>query len=118
MPMGAADDPGPGMLPLLLGLAVWGLGIATALTRTWPPPGPMEPGPVIAAVAAVIGWAIMLPYLGFAVTTAAALFVLGRAIGRAPVGRLLAFAVLTSGGASVLFRQLLKTPLPRGPWGW
>jgi putative tricarboxylic transport membrane protein len=78
----------------------------------------MEHGPVAVAVAAVLGWAIMLPYLGFAVTTAAALFVLGRAIGPGPIGRLLAFAVLASAGASMLFRQLLTLPLPRGPWGW
>jgi len=118
MPMGAPSDPGPGVLPLLLGLAVGGLAIATALSRSWPRPAPMERGPVVVAVAAVLGWAAALPYLGFTVTTAVALFLLGRAIGPAPLGRLLAFAVLASGGASMLFRQLLKLPLPRGPWGW
>ena len=65
-----------------------------------------------------MAWALALPYLGFAVTTVVALFVLGRAIGRAPVARLLVFALLAGGSAVLLFRELLKLPLPRGPWGW
>jgi putative tricarboxylic transport membrane protein len=118
MPMGTADDPGPGVLPLVLGLAVGGLGVATALARGWPPAVPIERARALASVGAVVGWALALPYLGFALTTVAALIVLGRAIGPASVARLLMFALVAGGGASLLFRGLLKLPLPRGPWGW
>jgi putative tricarboxylic transport membrane protein len=118
MPMGAGDDPGPGVLPVVLGRAVGGLGVATALGRAWPPAAPLERDRALAGAAAVAGWALILPHLGFAVTTVVALFILGRAIGQAPVVRLLMFALLAGGGASLLFRGLLKLPLPRGPWGW
>jgi putative tricarboxylic transport membrane protein len=118
VPIGTADDPGPGVLPLMLGLAVAGLGIATALGRAWSPPAPIERQRALAVASAVVGWALALPYLGFTLTTVVALAVLGRAIGPAPVARLLVFALLAGGGASLLFRGLLKLPLPRGPWGW
>ncbi len=118
MPLGTADDPGAGLLPLVLGLAVAALGGATALARAWPPGAPLERRRALAVGGAVVAWALALPYLGFAVTTVVALFVLGRGIGRAPVARLLVFALLAGGGAVLLFRGLLKMPLPRGPWGW
>jgi putative tricarboxylic transport membrane protein len=118
MPMGTADDPGPGVLPLVLGLAVGGLGVSTALARAWPATAPIERARALAGAGAVVVWALALPYLGFAVTTVAALFLLGRAMGPAPAARLLIFALLAGGGASLLFRGLLKLPLPRGPWGW
>lgn len=118
MPMGTPDDPGPGMFPLVLGLAVGALGVATAFTRAWPLVAPIERTRTLVAVSAVVGWAAALPYLGFLITTVAALVVLGRVIGPAPIDRLLVFALLAGGGASLLFRGLLKLPLPRGPWGW
>jgi putative tricarboxylic transport membrane protein len=118
MPMGTADDPGPGLLPLVLGLAVGALGFATALGRTWPAAAPILRGRAFAVASAVAAWALALPYLGFAVSTIAALFLNGRAIGTSPIARQLMFALVAGGGASLLFRGLLKLPLPRGPWGW
>ena len=118
MPMGTADDPGPGLLPLVLGLAVGALGIATALGRAWPPGAPIQRGRALAVASVVVGWVLALPYLGFAVTTVAALFGMGRALGSVPLGRQLVFAVIAGTGASLLFRGLLKLPLPSGPWGW
>jgi putative tricarboxylic transport membrane protein len=118
IPLGTADDPGPGILPLLLGLGVAGLGIAAALAGAWPPGAPLERRRALAVASAVVAWALALPYLGFALTTVAALFLLARGVGGAPLSRLLVFALLTSGGAVLLFRGLLKMPLPRGPWGW
>jgi putative tricarboxylic transport membrane protein len=116
--MGAADDPGPGLLPLVLGLAAAGLGIATALGRAWPAAPPLERRRMLASAGAVVGWALVLPHLGFALTTVVALVALGRAIAPAPIGRLLVFALVAGGCAFLLFRVLLKLPLPRGPWGW
>ena len=118
MPMGTAGDPGPGAVPLVLGLAVGALALATALARNWPRGAPIERGRALGVASALVGWVLALPYLGFASTTVIALLVLGRAIGPAPIGRLLVFALLMGGGASLLFGTLLRLPLPRGPWGW
>ena len=118
MPLGTADDPGPGLLPLVLGLAVAVLGVAAALARTWPAGGAVERGRLLAVAVAMVGWAVALPYLGFAVTTVAGLFVLGRGIGGVPITRLLVFALLVGGAAALLFGRVLQMSLPRGPWGW
>jgi putative tricarboxylic transport membrane protein len=118
IPLGTTDDPGPGLLPLLLGLGVAGLGIATALARAWPRAAPIERHRALAVAGAVAAWALALPYLGFGLTTIVALFLLARGVGGAPLSRLFVFALLAGGGAVLLFHGLLKMPLPRGPWGW
>jgi putative tricarboxylic transport membrane protein len=118
MPLGSADDPGPGALPLVIGGVVAGLGLATALTRTWPVPAPLARGRALAVAAAIVGWVLALPLVGFGVAAVAAMVVLGRAVSPVPLGRLLVFAVLLGGTTTLVFRGLLALPLPRGPWGW
>jgi putative tricarboxylic transport membrane protein len=118
IPLGTPDDPGPGLLPLALGLLVTALGAAAALGRAWPAPAALDGPRVLAVAAVVLAWALALPHLGFTVATAGALVVLGRALGSASWRRVLAFALLASAGAVALFRGLLALPLPRGPWGW
>ncbi|HEX6212064.1 MAG TPA: tripartite tricarboxylate transporter TctB family protein [Methylomirabilota bacterium] len=118
IPVGTADAPGPGLLPLILGLGVAGLGVGTALGGAWPPAAPLERRRALAVAGAVVAWALALPYLGFGLTTVVALFLLARGVGEAPLSRLLVFALLAGGAAILLFRGLLNLPLPRGPWGW
>ena len=118
IPVGTADDPGPGLVPLVLGLAVAAFGVATALTAAWPPATPLERRRVLIVIVVIVAWVLALPHLGFTLTTLAALLFLGRAHGSVAVWRLVAFAALTAGGATVLFRVVLAMPLPRGPWGW
>jgi putative tricarboxylic transport membrane protein len=118
IPVGSPDDPGPGALPVVVGVIVVALGIAVAFTRNWSPTPRLDLRRTLTVVAVVVSWVFAMPRLGFAMTSIVALFFLGRAIGQAPVARLLVFALLTGGGAVALFRGLLKLPLPRGPWGW
>jgi hypothetical protein len=118
IPIGTADDPGPGLVPLVLALAVAALGVATALTPGWPSATSLERGRVFTMMVVLVVWVIVLPHLGFTLTTVAALLLLGRAHGGVMGWALGAFAVLTAGGAAVLFRVVLAIPLPRGPWGW
>lgn len=68
--------------------------------------------------ALLVAYPLALPLLGFGITTAASLFLLARAIARAPLWRLAAFALMTTGAADALFRRLLAVPLPSGPWGF
>lgn len=118
IPLGGPDDPGPGALPLVVGVIVVALGIAVAFTRNWSPAPRLDLRRTLTVAAVVVSWVIAMPRLGFAMTTIVALFLLGRAFSQAPAARLLVFALLTGGGAVALFRGLLKLPLPRGPWGW
>jgi hypothetical protein len=118
IPLGTTDDPGPGLVPLVLSVAVIALGVATALMSAWPPPTSLERGRVLIVIAVVVAWVLTLPHLGFALTTVTALLLLGRAHGGAAGWPLVTFAIVTAGGATVLFRVVLAIPLPRGPWGW
>ncbi|OGL19472.1 MAG: hypothetical protein A3F92_09940 [Candidatus Rokubacteria bacterium RIFCSPLOWO2_12_FULL_71_22] len=118
MPLGTPADPGPGMLPLLLAATLAVLGAAAALGRRWPAPSPTAGRRAIAVAALLVAYPAALPWLGFAVTTALALFLLARALGPVSSVRLAAFALVTSAAAVLLFRQLLAVPLPRGPWGF
>ena len=118
IPVGTVDDPGPGLVPLVLALAVAALGVATALMPAWPPATSLERGRVLTVIVVIVAWVLALPHLGFTLTTVTALLLLGRAHGGVAGWPLVAFAVLTAGGATVLFRVMLAMPLPRGPWGW
>ena len=118
MPLGTADDPGPGLMPLALGLLLAALGLAAALSRDWPRPAPLAPRRTLAAAVVIVAWPFALAWLGFALTTVLALLVLGRAVDEARWAWLVAFSLLLTAGAVLLFRVLLRVPLPVGPWGW
>ena len=66
----------------------------------------------------LVGLTVMLPYLGFAISSALTTFVLLQTIERS---RVLESVVLTLVSVSVIvyvFGHLLGMSLPRGPWGW
>jgi hypothetical protein len=117
MPLGTADEPGPGLMPLGLGVLLAGLALAAAAGRDWPRPEPLARARTLGAAAVIAAWPLALPRLGFAVTTALGLLLLGRMVDEASWTRLAVFAALTTAGAVLLFRVLLRVPLPPGPWG-
>ena len=117
MPLGTADEPGPGLMPLVLGLLLAALGLAAVLARDWPRPGPLARVRILAAAVVVVAWPFALPRLGFALTTALALVLLGRVVDEAPWTRLLVFGLVLTAAAVLVFRVLLRLPLPVGPWG-
>jgi putative tricarboxylic transport membrane protein len=118
MPLGAGDEPGPGLMPLVLAALLAGLALAAAASREWPRPGPLARARMLAAAAVIAAWPLALPRLGFALTTGLGLLLLGRVVDDKPWGRLAVFAAVTTAGAVVLFRVVLRVPLPRGPWGF
>ena len=118
MPLGSADDPGPGLMPLVLGLLLAALGIAAAAARDWPHVPPMARARILAAASVIVAWPLALPWLGFALTAGLGLLLLGRVVDEASWKGLGAFAVLVTAGAVLLFRVLLSVPLPVGPWGF
>ena len=117
MPLGTPSAPGPGMLPLALGLTVAALAGAALLQRP-PAPAAIARRRVALAAALLVLYPVLLPRLGFGTTTALELFALGRVIAPEPPTRLAAFSVASSILATVLFRRLLAVPLPAGPWGF
>jgi hypothetical protein len=118
MPLGTGEEPGPGLMPLMLAGLLAALALAAAAARDWPRPGPVAKARTLAAAAVIAVWPLALPQLGFALTTGLGLLLLARVVDEAPWLRLAVFAAAATAGALLLFRVLLRVPLPPGPWGF
>src|ERR687891_44445 len=118
MPLGAPSAPGPGMLPLALGLILAALPGAALVQRAPRLDEAIARRRVALVGALLVLYPLLLPRLGFGVTTALALFALGRVIAPLALARLAIFALVSAVIAVALFRRLLAVPLPAGPWGF
>jgi hypothetical protein len=67
-------------------------------------------------VVSVVIYLGIAPRVGFAASMAAVLF-LNMVLQGVTVRRSLAAAVVTTAVMNLLFRQVLRVPLPTGPWG-
>ncbi|MDB5510632.1 MAG: hypothetical protein JWR08_115 [Enterovirga sp.] len=126
MPVLGPSGPGGGFLPLILG----GLLTASSLTlllqpvRTvspdadteWPDRGGLRR--IGAVVAALVAFPILMPSLGFLLTSLAVMLCLLPAIARRHWLANVALSVAASGGIYLVFARLLGLNLPRGPWGF
>jgi hypothetical protein len=121
--MGSLARPGPGFVPLALGvglLALSGVYLAMALAhRARPAPdweGARWRGPLLAA-AAVVAYGVALVHAGFVLTTAGFIaFWVSVIEGRRPRTGLM-FALLATAGLFAVFAWGLRLRLPAGPIG-
>ncbi len=118
IPVGTPANPGPGMFPLVLAVALAVLAAAAGLARQWPALPAPAVGRTVAVATLLVGYPLALPRLGFGLTTALVLFLLSRGLAPARPLRLALFAIVASAAAVLLFRKLLAVPLPQGPWGF
>lgn len=93
IPLGTLAEPGPGLFPFLLAVALALLGLAAALMPAVPA-APAARGRALAVAALLVAYPLALPRLGFALSTALGLLLLARAIEARSLGRLAAFALL------------------------
>ncbi|HEX7125330.1 MAG TPA: tripartite tricarboxylate transporter TctB family protein [Thermodesulfobacteriota bacterium] len=121
LPVGSLREPGPGFLPLVLAglLALFGLVVAFADRRSgalraleWP-----EARHAVAILAACAFAAFALERLGYRVTVFVMVAVLAGAVERRRPLAALAVAAGLSAVTYFVFADLLKVPLPRGPFG-
>jgi putative tricarboxylic transport membrane protein len=122
LPLGSLHDPGPGYMPLLLAIALGGFGLIVTLrgassplfrSRRWP-----EAAHALKILLACVFAAFTLERLGYRLTVVILLiFLLGVIERRRPI-LVAAVALGFSFGTFFLFSNLLKVPLPRGPWGF
>jgi hypothetical protein len=122
LPQGTAARPGPGLFPVavgLFGMLVALTWVASALRRAPAAAGPSIPadgfGRVSATALALVGFCLVLPWLGYAIVAFLFVGALLRRLGAGWTGTLL----LALGSAAVsyyLFAVLLGVPLPRGAW--
>lgn len=122
---GSPNSPGAGFWPLVIAVAMVGLGLSLVLYPT--PKGVMEPGRSRwshfgISLGTLAFYVIALEPLGYLLTTALLLFVQLRWV-ESYSGRLSAgIAIVTAVASLLLFRVLLNVSLPTGliplPQGW
>jgi Tripartite tricarboxylate transporter TctB family len=122
LPVGTASSPGPGMMPylcggLLIALAAWLLVRAHTgpafSTVEW-----TELPHALTVLAFAGGATLAYTTLGFPLTFGLMLFGLMFGIERMPLVTSFAVSVLMAGGTYLLLGALLKTPMPRGIFGF
>jgi hypothetical protein len=118
IPLGTPSQPGPGAIPLVLGLAVAVLAGCSAIAPGGASPPAMHPRRVLGVASLLVGYPLLMPWLGFGATTAAVLLVMARALSPEPVWKLGVFAVLGAAVTTLVFTRAAGVPLPRGPWGF
>ena len=122
LPLGTLHNPGPGYMPLLLAIILGALGVVVVL-RGGSSPSLAELRWLEArhAAAILIGCAFAafaLEWLGYRLTVVVLLMFLLGAMERKRPAVVAAVALGLSFGSFFLFSNLLKVPLPRGPWGF
>ena len=121
-PLGSLQEPGPGYTPLLIAVFLGAMGLLIALRGSGSPrfaetQWPEAKRAVLILVACGIA-TYALEAIGYRITIAALLvFFLGVLERRKPVW-VATVAIGFSLLSFYLIGDLLRVPLPRGPWGW
>ncbi len=123
---GTSKLPGPGFFPLLIALAMGGLGgwlvFRPAPAEKSLPPGDSQWIPFSLALLSLIGYAAILNGFGYPLSTFGFLVVQLRWVEKRSWTISLVTAALAAGISLLVFRVLLKVPLPMGilplPKGW
>lgn len=114
-----SDPVGPRTFPIIIGVA---LGLASLAMLIKPDATPSWPAAsrlyeIALAAAVMVAYALLLPELGFLITTALAATYLTWRLGTAPLWAIVT-GVLTSVGIFIVFRVILGLSLARGPFGF
>ncbi len=114
-----SDPVGPRTFPIIIGI---GLGLASLAMLIKPDAAPAWPAAsrlyeIALATAVMVAYALLLPELGFLITTALAATYLTWRLGTAPLWAIVT-GVLTSAGIFIVFRVILGLSLARGPLGF
>jgi putative tricarboxylic transport membrane protein len=126
-PPGTGARPGPGFFPVAIGVfacAVAAGFVMVAYRRSGAPgiaaasPEPSMTadarGRVAAAAAGLVGFCLLLPWLGYLIASFAFVAVLLRRLGGGGWASAIAVAVGTAAASYYVFAVLLGVPLPRG----
>jgi putative tricarboxylic transport membrane protein len=113
------DPMGPKAFPIIIG-CVLGLAGLYPLLRPDPSPAwPNAPGflEIAIAVAVMVAYALLLPEIGFVLSTAIAASILGWRLGSGLFQAVIA-GIVISVGIYLIFHLVLGLSLARGPWGF
>jgi hypothetical protein len=124
-PLGSAARPGPGFFPVGIGAFLCAVAVLFLVTafRQRPAMGGTDPAAamprdarqrVAATAAGLIGFCLLLPWIGYPLAAFGFVTLLLRWLGDGRWAGVLAFAVVSAGASYYLFAALLGVPLPRG----
>lgn len=124
MPIGDLGTPGPGFLPLLLGVFMVGTSgglvvgeLRRPSARSAEASAPGAARRVTLFVVALIAYCVLLPVVGFLPLTFLLQVGLLRLLGVSRAGTVLLIAALATGVSYFLFERWLGVPFPQG-WWW
>jgi putative tricarboxylic transport membrane protein len=126
LPLGTIDNPGPAVMPLMLGsltilFALWSLTTgASGLIASSGDEDAADPGGLphpARVIAAMVVAAIALGPLGYRLTILALLVFFLALVERKALVPALLVSFALSFGSHALFQNVLKLQLPAGPWG-
>ena len=116
--VGHAADMGPGYMPRVVALALMAFGVfftGRGLWRAGPGIAPVQLRPLLAILASVGVFALTAERLGLAIASVAAVMLASFATREGRLVETVAFAVVLSGAAVLLFVKLLGLPIPIWP---
>lgn len=120
-PFGSLAEPGPGLLPFALGLILAACGIVVAIGAVFVAPAKalsfrdLPHAMVILGTLAVA--ALTIERLGFRAMVLAVLLFFLLVVERRPVLIAVPLALAVAFGSFYLVNDVLRVPLPVGPWG-
>ena len=117
---------GPAAVPLPVGVLLGVVGVAllaqarfqygaAGRETTWQPRAGLR---VLAMVAALVAYAVLLPLLGFVVTSAALFVGAVMLLGAPEFWRTVAYGWALAAIVFLVFDRLIGLTLPTGPWGF
>ena len=123
--MGTIDNPGPGFLPLLLGIAivlmsmvllirVWNKGKIQVKTTSWPERGGLIKISLIFVV--IVLFTALLEITGYIINIFVLFLILLRPVGKQNWIWTLSISIGATVASYLLFDRWLMLPLPRGIW--
>jgi len=116
--VGHAADMGPGYLPRVVALALMGFGLffsGRGLMRTRLGIAPVQLRPLLAILASVGVFALTAERLGLAIASVLAVILASFATREGRLIETVAFAIVLSGAAVLLFVKVLGLPIPVWP---
>jgi hypothetical protein len=124
LPLGPAAQPGPGLFPVLVGIAmiIFSLHLFIQSLKPEEIPGeeedPFPRGKDLQRVAFIAGalilFAVSLKIMGYILSSAVLIGVVLRVLGLKSWARILLISTLTAALSYLLFASVLEAPLPRG----
>lgn len=122
LPLGTAEQPGPGLFPVLVGAFLLAVGVAFLLqclregraAVLLPAAGACRRVGVIGVALSI--FCLLLPWVGYAVTALGLVIVLLRVFGMARWTLTAAVALVATAASYYLFAVILGVPLPAGVW--